>query len=462
VLRVTQIAATLAALGALAAVGLSFGGGDGHRGAGNAVCCATQSVLRVPDRPPLPVTPRIRERRSPRIAWRWSHALGLPWHGRLMGGVRLPRAGADFVTWNPVEKHVPNAGWRRYGTDRLVRILLRVLAAYSRAHPHASRVTVGDLSRTHGGDFGARFGGIGHASHQNGLDVDVYYPRRDRRERPPTSPRQIDRALAQDLLDRLVRAGAAKIFIGPHTGLRGPRGIVAVLPAHHDNHMHVRVRAVAAVRRYLLGRSERGRPVRALRFGDPTSAHKAVVVGCIHGNECAGIAVVRRAAELGRRTRSDLWLVSDLNPDGTERGVRQNGRGVDLNRNFPVGWRARGRRWDAEYPGPRPLSEREARIAVRLLERVRPAVTIWFHQPQAVVRITGRSAAAARRYARWVGLPFRPLGSPPGAATAWQHRRFPCAAAFVVELPPGRLPKQAVNRHARAVVRLAAQASRLC
>ena len=46
-------------------------------------------------------------------------------------------------------------------------------------------MAVGDLSRPHGGDFGPRFGYIGHASHQNGLDADVYYPRADGTERAP-------------------------------------------------------------------------------------------------------------------------------------------------------------------------------------------------------------------------------------------------------------------------------------
>ena len=45
-----------------------------------------------------------------------------------------------------------------------------------------------------------RFGGLGHVSHQNGLDADVYYPRMDGLERRPYRPSQVDRALAQDLL----------------------------------------------------------------------------------------------------------------------------------------------------------------------------------------------------------------------------------------------------------------------
>ncbi|MBD0329274.1 MAG: penicillin-insensitive murein endopeptidase [Thermoleophilia bacterium] len=418
---------------------------DGTRRPPEARPAAAEAVDRAPRRAP----------RRPAVVWRESRPLGVPWAGRLLRGVLLPRDGAHFYTWNPVHRRSPNPAWRRYGTDRLVRLVLAVVAAHRRAHPGAPRVGVGDLSRTHGGDFGPRWGGIGHATHQNGLDVDVYYPRLDRRERPPDHPAEIDRRLAQDLVDRFVRAGATKVFVGPSTGLRGPPGVVSVLPAYHDNHMHVRIAPASRIRTVGLGRSHRGRPIRAWRAGTPGSERKALVVGCIHGNECAGIAVARRLLALARRAPVDLWIVPDLNPDGHARRTRQNARGVDLNRNFPVGWRARGRPWDPEYPGPRPLSERESRIAARLVERVRPDLTIWYHQPQRNVRIRGRSAAAARRYARLVGLPFRPLPTPSGAATAWQHRRFPNAVAFVVELPPGPLSRAAATRHARAALRLA-------
>jgi murein endopeptidase len=78
-----------------------------------------------------------------------------------------------------------------------------------------------------------------HASHQNGLDVDVYFPRLDGALRAPRAPDQIDRALAQDLLDRFVAAGAQVVFVGHSTGLRGPAGVVVPYQGH-ENHMHVR------------------------------------------------------------------------------------------------------------------------------------------------------------------------------------------------------------------------------
>jgi hypothetical protein len=101
-------------------------------------------------------------------------------------------------------------------------------------------VLVGDISRPRGGGFGPRFGGPGHVSHQNGRDVDVYYPRRDRVEAAPTRVAQIDGPLAQDLVDRFLAAGAEVVFVGPRTGLDGPPGRVVALP-RHDNHLHARL-----------------------------------------------------------------------------------------------------------------------------------------------------------------------------------------------------------------------------
>ena len=137
-----------------------------------------------------------------------SRAAGLPWSGRLVHGRQLPLTGPGFATWDPILKQVGNRPWRRWGTDRLLRTLHRVLGAYAQRHPDAPPVLVGDLSRPHGGDFGPRFGGIGHASHQNGLDADVYYPRLDRRLRRAWRPDQVDRAAAQELVDAFVAEGA--------------------------------------------------------------------------------------------------------------------------------------------------------------------------------------------------------------------------------------------------------------
>jgi murein endopeptidase len=171
-----------------------------------------------------------------------SVALGKPWHGRLEHGVQLPPAGPDFVTWDPVLKRSPNREWRRWGIEELIVVLEQVTREFRAAHPDVPPVLIADLSRPQGGPFGRRYGGLGHASHQNGRDADVMYPRRDRLARAPTHPSQVDRELAQELVDRFRHAGAVKLFVGPHLHLRGPRKVVVAL-AHHDDHVHVRIPA---------------------------------------------------------------------------------------------------------------------------------------------------------------------------------------------------------------------------
>jgi murein endopeptidase len=173
----------------------------------------------------------------PGVDWRRSVSLGEPSGGRLVRGVKFPAEGEHFFTWDPLLHRVPNRADRRWGSDRLVRLLLEIVREYAVAHPDAPRVGIGDLSRRGGGPFGPV-----HVSHQNGLDADVYYPRLDRAERPPLRVSQIDRRLAQDLVDRFVAAGPELVYVGPNTGFSGPRGIVRVL-WNHDNHLHVRIRA---------------------------------------------------------------------------------------------------------------------------------------------------------------------------------------------------------------------------
>jgi murein endopeptidase len=183
--------------------------------------------------PPPPLYAPIRYRRC--------RSLGLPWAGRLVRGTRLPSEGVDFFTWDPAKRRSPNRWWRRYGCDFAIKKLLRVLRSVRQEFPDAPRIGIGDLSRPRGGNFGRRFGGLGHASHQSGIDIDVYYPRWDGLERRPDTVDDVDFELAQALVARLVRAGARYVFVGPNTDLRGRRKIVRSL-VHHDDHLHVRFR----------------------------------------------------------------------------------------------------------------------------------------------------------------------------------------------------------------------------
>jgi protein MpaA len=202
--------------------------------------------------------------------------------------------------------------------------------------------------------------------------------------------------------------------------------------------------------RTVLGHTARGRPVVAIHLRAAHPRHAALVVGCIHGDEPAGIAVARALAAGDAPGDTDLWVIPDLNPDGVHAGTRVNARHVDLNRNFPWGWRAAGRPGDLQYPGPHPLSEPESLMAHRLVLRVRPHVTIWFHQPLGVTDESGGDPRIERRFAALSGLHLRRLQRYPGSAAGWQDHRLPGTTAFVVELPRGRLSRAQVARFAAA------------
>ena len=203
-------------------------------------------------------------------------------------------------------------------------------------------------------------------------------------------------------------------------------------------------------RQILLGRSVEGRPIVAVETGDFDESQRVLVVGCIHGNETAGIAIARRLSHISAGS-VDLWIVPILNPDGVALRTRGNADGVDLNRNFPWQWQHLSGLF---YSGRTALSEPESRIAFALIRRVRPNVSLWFHQHMRLVDASGGSLKVERRYATLVGLPLIRLPREPGSAVTWENHALPGTTAFVVELPAGSLSGAMIGRYARAVVAL--------
>jgi N-acetylmuramoyl-L-alanine amidase len=202
----------------------------------------------------------------------------------------------------------------------------------------------------------------------------------------------------------------------------------------------------------LAGTSAEGRPIKALQHGG--TGPTVLVVGSIHGNETAGHDVIRALRRDPPRA-IDLHTVLTVNPDGVRRGIRQNARGVDLNRNFPARWRGGGRPFDTYFPGRAAGSEPETKAVMRLARRIAPRLTVYFHQQlRMVVDTEGTSDCMLDAYARVSGLPKRRLPRYRGTAVAWENARG--GDGMVVELPAGRLSRAAVRRHVRAIVAAAA------
>ncbi len=132
---------------------------------------------------------------------------------------------------------------------------------------------------------------------------------------------------------------------------------------------------------------------------------RVLLIGGIHGDEYSSVSIVFKWMAMLDRFHSGLfhWRVAPLmNPDGLlrKRSQRMNGRGVDLNRNFPSPnwlveaedyWVRRTSRNPRRYPGPAPLSEPESQWLYDEIESFRPAVIVSVHAPSHVVDYDGPS-----------------------------------------------------------------------
>jgi protein MpaA len=203
------------------------------------------------------------------------------------------------------------------------------------------------------------------------------------------------------------------------------------------------------------------RPISAVQIGDPAGARVALVVGVIHGDERAGLRIVRAikartAEDPAALTGTQLWVIQTVNPDGLRAHTRKNAHGVDLNRNFPFRWRGGVPHSNGYYPGPRPASEPETRAVMAFVQRIQPDLSIWYHQPWgAVLACRGRPPIAAE-YAKLVGMLTSCRGNGlHGTAITWEMHSFPGSAAFVVEMPPGKIRGASADRQARAALTVA-------
>ena len=211
-----------------------------------------------------------------------------------------------------------------------------------------------------------------------------------------------------------------------------------------------------------IGVSKQGRPIVAERFGTP-DGRRVLVIGVIHGNEDAGVAIIEELRTQAVPEGVDLWLVESMNPDGQFAQVRQNANGVDLNRNFPHDWGPIGDLGDSQYAGPSAASEPETQTMVSFIEALRPDIAIWYHQDaNLVIPSTGRDGRIRARYAELTGLPIADCcgggGIYTGIAATWARtelKRDSDAVPFIVELPGGDLDAIQIEQHTNAVLTIA-------
>src|SRR5918996_2017379 len=146
-----------------------------------------------------------------------SRSLGSAGGGRLVHGVLFPATGPDHFAWNFRAQRIGGSDRTRWGHCHVVRAVLHGIAAYRRRNPGAPPVAVGDMSLRHGGEID------GHSTHENGRQIDLYFPRRDGRPREPHTVAQVDLRLSHELVRAMLGAGADEVLIGPRVRIAAPR-----------------------------------------------------------------------------------------------------------------------------------------------------------------------------------------------------------------------------------------------
>ena len=210
----------------------------------------------------------------------------------------------------------------------------------------------------------------------------------------------------------------------------------------------------------VLGTTSRGRTIVAQRQGDPTATRVVLAVGQMHGNEPKGQSVIRELRKLATPVNTAIWSIVTMNPDGSARGSRTNARGVDLNRNFPTGWRRA-----AAGAGRRPASERETKMMMNFITTLRPDAVVSFHQPLNTIMsiCNAESRPWVSELAGTIGLAVNPsaicsryAGGYSGTMNQWfsatQRGWF-----ATIELPASRLVTASMAHRAATAVTVLAQ-----
>ena len=219
----------------------------------------------------------------------------------------------------------------------------------------------------------------------------------------------------------------------------------------------------------VIGQSYFGRDIFAVKVGQGRPV--GIAQYAIHGREYITAELAFKHYEIGVY-KGSLWLIPLVNPDGgllSQKGLQSvereedkarllawnghadfslwkaNGRGVDLNVNFPARW-GKGEKNKREaggenYIGEFPFSEKETLALKTFTEEISPDYTVsyhtkgeeiywYFHQPKA---LAVRHVTLAKVLSESTGYPIASAGNSVGGYKDWCIQRFG-VPSFTVEV----------------------------
>ncbi len=159
----------------------------------------------------------------------------------------------------------------------------------------------------------------------------------------------------------------------------------------------------------VIGKSTEGRDIYGLELQSGDDTTTTLIFGAFHGDEQTGFHLVVQLAETlyakPGLIHSRVVLIPVLNPDGLLKRKRTNANNVDINRNFPTD------NWTPVYekkryhPGPAPASELETQLAMKILERYKPAKIISIHDDLRMNNYNGPAKELAEAMAEYNDYP---------------------------------------------------------
>jgi len=172
------------------------------------------------------------------------------------------------------------------------------------------------------------------------------------------------------------------------------------------------------------------------------------------------MTITRRLIAAGAPAGTEIVVVPSVNPDGCSRGSTRGNRARRRSQSqLPVELVCNRAPRLIPVLRPRPLSEPESRYSVALIKDLQPQITIWFHQPQGVVRRVGterRNGAEVSRNSRTI-LPEHPW--PYGTAQNCRTT-VPGIASFVVSCRPAPSPPRGFGVWVHAIREIAIEGVR--
>ena len=165
-------------------------------------------------------------------------------------------------------------------------------------------------------------------------------------------------------------------------------------------------------------------------YGPRVGPVDILLIAAMHGDENETTVVLSEALRRIPPGHIKNPVILSCNPYGALQGTRSNGRGFDLNRNWPTSnWSANpvfhkdhgGTVQDIQLSsGESPASETETRALLECVEKLQPKTVISMHAPLACIE-DPQASPLSQWIASQVGLPLIPdVGYPtPGSFGTW-------------------------------------------